>query len=128
MVEQWWVDAARRALDRFRVLDFVDDDWKRITAEADTGSIYQAYAVPSRIEIDGGSWLVVVRHPWERMYEKSPGMFTTAEYFASKWGKPGVTSLDRIHGGDLYACMKTVSMLVPFTFPQPEEYLTRESA
>lgn len=124
-MKDWWIKQAREALDNFVVVSLVEQEgWKRIDAEADTGSRYQLYAVPSQVEIDGGEWLLVVRHPWERMYEKSPGMFTTAEYFQSKWGKPD-SRFGETHGGDLYACMKAASLLVPFAFPEPEEYAER---
>lgn len=121
-MEKWWIQQAREALDTFTVVRSQREGaWMMAEAFAGTGSRYQVYAVRASAWLEGGEWLLVVRHPWIAAYEKSPGSYTTVEYFWSKWGIPG-RDVRETNGGDVYAVMKACSLLVPFTFPEPEEY------
>ena len=116
-MEQWWLDQARQALDNFAVLrmDGSTYSWQWAVAEADTGSRYEMATLPHP---DGT--LVAVVHPWERVYVKGAGGLMHPVYFAEKWGKPHCR-MSEMHGGDLYALMKLMSVMCGVTIVEPEE-------
>ena len=119
-MEQWWVEAAREALEKFepQMIDGSTFSWQRMVAFADTGSRYEVATMPYA----EGQQLVAIVQPWQRVYPKFPKQMLHPEYFAEKWGKPGCR-LDQMHGGDVYALMKCMSVLIDVPIPDPEELL-----
>jgi len=98
-----------------------DRPWRRIEAHAGTGSRYVVSVVPAVAARDGGSWLVVVRQPWVAAYEFNDSQYLTLDYMLEKLGKPG-RLLTEYHGGDVYALLKCLELLIDASFPAPEVY------
>ena len=111
----YWIRTAKDALANHEI---IRRDDHRIEATARTGSRYVVYAVPA----SDAEMLVVVRHPWIGAYEMTIGAYCTPSYFIYKWGPLNVRDPYTLHGGDVYALLHTVSLIVPrVTYPSPEE-------
>ena len=123
-MEKWqkrFVSDARYALDHFTIIRYNDGaEAQFIEAEADTGSKYVMYSTPS-LYPNNGDFLVVIRQPWTAVYEQGPGLYTTPGYFVEKFRSARGINIDQYHGGDVYALLQCLSVLIGSTFPQPEE-------
>lgn len=114
-----FVENADDALKHFEVVRMTNNG---IHAEASTGSKYVVYVVDQVDNPLSSDKAVVIAQPWQAVYYASPGAYIHPGYFIQKWGYEGRgRTLDRYHGGDVYALLKCVEELIGIVFTPPEE-------
>lgn len=109
------------ALRNFEIVGLIHDEgslYGMIEAQADTGSRYMVYTMPAR-PVVGSDALVVVRWPWQAVYEITPGSYVTPDYFVQRLGAPHRGSIEHHHGGDVYALLECLRRLIGITYPVP---------
>lgn len=120
-MDKWqkqFVSDARSALDNFHIAYITD---KAIDASANNTSRYLVYTCETTPREGAGEKLVVIRHPWKAMYEVSPGQYFTPWHFIEKFGSARGLDIDQYHGGEIYALLECMRLLLGIRFPKPED-------